>query len=133
MANLYKTTSQNLKSFSVYFYLRINGKNEYIFLIESDALDIDTKCISDLVCNIVKKINFKKINIKYEDNEFILSLKEYEKIDFYDNNYELRSWDKISHTPNYDCPCYSFTSMLDELIDEEFCFAVKNSSNIKFL
>ena len=52
---------------------------------------------------------------------------------FYDNNYELRSWDKISHTPNYDCPCYSFTSMLDELIDEEFCFVVKNTNNIKFL
>ena len=129
--NLYK--SDNLISFNVYFYLKINEKKEEIFLIESDDLNIDNQCVSDLIFNIVKKINSKKINIKYESNEFILSLKEYENIDLYNNNYELRQCNKISHIPKYDYPCFSPELMLDELIFNEICLLVKKSSNIKLL
>ena len=102
-------------------------------MIESDDLNIDNQCVSDLIFNIVKKINSKKINIKYESNEFILSLKEYENIDLYNNNYELRQYNEKSHIPKYDYPCFSPKSMLDELIFQEICLLVKKSSNIKLL
>ena len=131
--NLYDNNSENLNSFNVYFYYKINEKNENNFLIESDDLNIENQCVSDLIYNIVKKINSKKIIINFENNEFILSLKEYENIELYNNNYELRLYDKISHIPNYDNPCFSPELMLDELIAEDICFVVKKSSNIKLL
>ena len=131
--NLYENNSENLNSFNVYFYYKINEKNENNFLIESDDLNIENQCVSDLIYNIVKKINSKKIIINFENNEFILSLKEYENIELYNNNYELRLYDKISHIPNYDNPCFSPELLLDELIAEDICFVVKKSSNIKLL
>ena len=133
--NLYETEikSENLYSFNVYFCLKINDKIKDIFLIESDELNIDTQCVSDLISNIVKKINSKKIKINYENNEFILLLKEYDNNDFYYNNYELRSCDKMSHNPVYDCPCFSPTLMLDELISQDICFIVKKTNNIILL
>ena len=88
--NFYEDKSENLNTFNVYFYLKLNKKSENIFLIESDELNLDTQCVSDLIINIVKKINYKKIIINNENNEFILSLKEYENNDCYNNNYELR-------------------------------------------
>ena len=132
--NLYETEikSENLYSFNVYFCLKINDKIKDIFLIESDELNLDTQCVSDLISNIVKKINSKKIKINYENNEFILSLKEYENIDLY-NNYELRQYNKISHTPKYDYPCFSQELMLEEVISQEICLVVKKSNNIKLL
>ena len=131
--NLYENNSENLNSFNVYFYYKINEKNENNFLIESDDLNIENQCVSDLIYNIVKKINSKKIIINFENNEFILSLKEYENIELYNNNYELRLYDKISHIPNYDNPCFSPELLLDELIAEDICFVVKKSNNIKLL
>ena len=101
--------------------------------IESDELNIDNQCVSDLISNIVKKINTEKININYENNEFILSLKEYENINFYENNYELKPCDKISHIPKYDYPCFSSTSLLDEVVGQEISFVIKKTSNIKLL
>ena len=130
-ASLCEDKLENLNKFNVYFNLKLNEKNEIIFLIESDDLNIDTQCVSDLIFNIVHKINSKNININYENNVFLLSLKEYDNIDLYNNNYELRSCDKLSHAPKYDCPCFSSEIILDELIDREICFVVKNLSNIK--
>ena len=128
---LYETKSENLNSFNVYLYFKINGKNEDIFLIESAELNIDTQCVSDLISNIVQKINYQKIIINYENNEFILSLKEYKSIVLYNNNYEIRPFDRISNSPKYNCLSFSPTSMLDELISQEICFIVKKISNIK--
>ena len=128
---LYETESQNINKFIVHFYFRINEKNENTFQIESDELNIDIECVSDLISNIVKKINSQKIEINYKNNKFILSLKEYKNIDFYNNNYELRPFDKISHIPKYDCPCFSPTLLLDELNSQEICLVVKKLSNIK--
>ena len=132
-ASLCEDKLENLNKFNVYFNLKLNEKNEILFLIESDDLNIDTQCVSDLISNIVKKINSKKIKINYENNEFILLLKEYDNNDFYNNNYELRSCDKMSHNPVYDCPCFSPTLMLDELISQDICFIVKKTNNIILL
>ena len=131
--NLYENTSQNLISFNVYFNFRINEKIDNVFKIESDDLNIDTQKVSDLISDVIKKINAIKINIKYDSNEFILSLKEYENYEFYDNNYELKPCDKISHYCKYDCPFFPLTLKLYELIGQEICFIVKKTNNIKLL
>ena len=55
--NFYEDKSENLNKFNFYFYLKLNEKNENLFLIESDELNLDTQCVSDLIINIVKKIN----------------------------------------------------------------------------
>ena len=128
---MYEDKLENLNSFNVYFYLKINEKNENIFLIESDDLNIDNQCVSDLIFNIVKKINSKKIIINYENKELILFLKEYENIDFYKNNYEIRPYEKSSNSNKDNHLCFSPDSMLDELIGQEICLIVKNQNNIK--
>ena len=129
--SFFEDKSENLNTFNVYFYIKLNEKTENIFLIESDVLNLDTQCVSDLISNIVKKINSKKIIINNESNEFILSLKEYENIDLYNNNYELRQFDKISNTPKFDYSCFSQELMLEEIVSREICFVVKNTNNIK--
>ena len=131
--NLYESTSQSLNSFNVNVYLKINEKSEDIFQVDSDELDIDTQCVSDLISNIVTKINSKKIIINIENNELILSLKEYGNNDFYNDNYELRPFDKKSRCPKYGCLCFSPSSVLDELITQELCFFVKKPTNIVLL
>ena len=131
--NLYEDKSENLNKFNVYFNFRINEKSENIFLIKSDELNIDKQNVSDLISNIVKKVNSKKIIINNERKEFVLSLEEYENIDFYNNNYEIQTKDKISHTPKYNYLCLSQKSKLNELIGQELYFVVKKSSNIKLL
>ena len=129
-ANLYETKSENLNTFNVYFYLS-NEKSENTFLVKSDKLNIDTECVSDLIFNIIKKINSQKIEVNDKNNEYILSLKEYENIDFYNDNYELRPFMKIFHIPKFDCPCFSPKLLLNELITQEICLVVKKLSNIK--
>ena len=129
--SFYEDKSENLNTFNVYFYIKLNEKNEHIFLIESDELNLDTQCVSDLISNIVKKINSKNIIINYENNELILSLKEYENIDLYNTNYEIRQFNKISNTPKYDYSCFSPALNLGEVIEQEICFVVKKTSNIK--
>ena len=129
--NLFESNFDNFYIFNVYFYLKINEKTENTFMIESDALNINTQCVFDLISNIVKKINSKKINVNDENEDFILSLKENENIDFYNDNYEIRPYDKISHTPKFDYPSFSPKLILDELIEKEICFVVKKCGNIK--
>ena len=128
--NLYESTFQNLNSFNVNIYLKINEKREIIFQVDSDDLDIDTQCVSDLISNIVKKINSKKITIIFENNEFILSLKEYGNNDFYNDNYGLITYDKKSCIHKYDCSFFQLTLKLFELDTQGICFIVKKSSNI---
>ena len=133
ITNLYESTSEYLNSFNIYFYFKINEKTENIFEIKTDELNIDIQCVSDLISNIIQKINSQKISINLENNEFILSLKDYENIDFYNDNYELRPFDKKSRRPKYDCPSFSPSSVLDELITQELCFFVKKPTNIVLL
>ena len=129
--NLFESNFDNFYIFNVYFYLKINEKTENTFMIESDALNINTQRVSDLISNIIKKINSKKIIINNENNDFILSLKEYQDIDFYNDNYEIRPYDKKFHIPKYDERCFSLKLILDELIEKEICFVVKKCGNIK--
>ena len=49
----------------------------------------------------------------------------------YNNNYELRPCEKLSHAPKYNYPCFSPELMLGELTAQDICFVVKNINNIK--
>ena len=96
-------------------------------------MSINTRYVSDLILNIVKIINSQKIKISYKNNNFILSLKEYDNMDFYNNNYELRLYDKKSSRPKYDCSSFSPELKSDDLISKEICFVAKKPSNIKLI
>lgn len=120
----------NLFKFTVYFYFKINEKNEYIFPIESDYFDTNTQHIYELIYNIIQKINSEKIIINFNNNDFIISLKESEEKNFYINNYELRPSKKKTHLPKYDYPCYDSFTLLNNIISQRICFVVKNPKNI---
>ena len=102
-------------------------------MMKYDEINIDIQCVSDLIFNIIKKINSQKIKINDKNNESILSLKEYENIDYYNVNYELRLSDKITYMPIFDYPCFSPKLLLNELITQEICLVVKKLSNLNYL
>ena len=123
----------NMKIFEIFCYFKINKENEFIYSIQSDALNLRTQCLYDLIKNIIKKINESKITIEYNSLKYILSLKDCDDendIDFYINNYELRPCKKIKHIPNFDLPCYCPNLLLNNMVNEKISFSTKNPLNI---
>ena len=80
--------------------------------------------------NIIKKINEKKISIKHNSSEFILSLKEIDKD--VRNNYELRPCKKKTHKPKFDYPSYSLDAKLNGVLKDRVSFIAKKPENIIF-
>ena len=119
---------KNISKFRIYFFFKLNEKKEYIFPIESDTFDLDNQNVSDLIQNIIKKINDKKITINYNLKEFILLLNVSEKNIFID--YELRPCDPITHAPNNDDEPYSAKNKLNVIDAQEISFVSKNPINI---
>lgn len=123
----------NIKNFEIFCYFKINKENEFIYSIQSDALNLKKQCVSDLIKNIIKKINESKITIEYNSLKYILSLKDCDDendIDFYINNYELRLCKKRKNIPNFDLPCYCPNSILNNMVNEKISFTIKNPLNI---
>jgi len=123
----------NIKNFEIFCYFKINKENEFIYSIQSDALNLKTQYAYDLIKNIIKKINESKITIEYNSLKYILSLKDCDDendIDFYSNNYELRLYKKRKNIPNFDLPCYCPNSILNNMVNEKISFTIKNPLNI---
>lgn len=116
------------KKFKICFYFKI-GENENINVIEYDYFDIEKKHIYELLENLVKKINEKKISINYKDREYDLSLQESEEKNFYAENYEIRL-SKNNLSPKYDLPPFSSDINLKNMLNEKLCFIPKNQVNI---
>ena len=130
--NYYNT----LKIFDVFCYIKINQKNSFIFPIKSDLLNLKTQTVNDLIKNIVKKFNENKINIKLNDINYNISLKDCENENnknFYINNYELRQCKKKDCSPKFDLPYYSDKSLLKNISNEKLSFVVKDSVNIMII
>lgn len=111
--------------FDIYFSFKFNQK-EFIISIESDVFNVNQNNIEDLVKNTIKKINEK--NIFFQDNKinYILSLKDCEedsKEDFYQDNYELISYDKQITN-------YPFDLILNEVKTKKLNLLCKNMLNI---
>lgn len=122
------------KKFEVYFYIELNNTEHFIFPIESDLLNVNNQYISDLIKNIVKKINENSFIIKYNSTEFNLSLKENENDNedntFYINNYEVRLCKKKTLIPKFDLPNFSPNSLLSNIMNEKISFISKSPLNI---
>ena len=126
-----------LKKFEVYFFIKLDNKENFIFPIESDLLNINKQCISDLIKNIVKKINDNSFIVHYNSMEYLLSLKEcenyYDDNNFYINNYELRPCKKKTLLPKFDLPPFFANSPLLNIINEKISFITKNPLNIMLI
>ena len=122
----------NFKKFKVFFYFEFDEKYKYVFPIESDSFNIEKQCVQELIKNIVKIINNKKLIINYKSINYFVSLKDCEDSDleFYINNYELKPCKKKNDFPKNDLPNYSPTSSLKNIANEKISFISKNSLNI---
>ena len=134
LLNNIKKDYHKLKKYQVYFYLKLN-KDSFIFQIQSDFLNVNVQHVYDLIKNIVHKINEKKIIINFNNNNYIVSLKDVEdedddNINFYIKNYELRPCQKKNFMPKNDCPIFSSSSLLKNIENENISFICKNSLNI---
>ena len=123
--------------FEVYFYFTIEGK-EYIFPIQSDFFNINNQYTYELIKNIIRKINEKKIIINCNNIDYIISLKDLEDPedqnnndhDFYIKNYELKPCKKKNFLPKLDFPSLSPKSLLKNIEDKKLSFIIKNPLNI---
>ena len=125
----------NIKKFEILCYFKVN-KDEFTYSIQSDALNLKTQCVYDLIKNIIKIINESQITVEYNSLKYILSLKDCfdeNDIDFYIKNYELRLCKKRKNIPNFDLPCFYPYSLLNNIINEKICFSTKNPINILFI
>ena len=125
-----------LLKLEVYFYFTIEDK-EFIFPIQSDLFNINTQYIYELIENIVKTINDKNIIINYNNNDYIISLKDLENsedqnnnIDFYIKNYELKPCKKKDFHPKFDFPSFSPKSLLKNIENKKLSFIIKSPLNI---
>ena len=125
-------TMSNYKKFKVFFYFEFDENYKYVFPIESDSFNIEKQCVNELIKNIVKIINNKRLIINYKSINYFVSLKDCEDNDlnFYVNNYELKPCKKKNNFPKNDFPNYSPTSLLKNIANEKISFISKNSLNI---
>jgi len=129
-----QNNANKLNKYNIYFYLNINKDNIFIFPIQSDFFNVNEQYIHDLIKNIVKKINDKKFNIKYNSTDYIISLRDIDddedNMDFYTKNYELKACKKKNFFPKNDSPSYCPNSLLKNVENENISFISKNSLNI---
>ena len=78
----------NMKTFEIFCYFKINKENEFIYSIQSDALNLRTQCLYDLIKNIIQKINESKIIIEY--NSLTLFVKIFSHRNYYQKSYIKR-------------------------------------------
>ena len=125
----------NIKQFEIYFFLKLNNDIEYVFPIQSDYLNTKEKYGFDLIKNIIRKINDQNIVVEKNSVKYIISLKDNDfededNKDFYTKNYELKQCTEKSLKPKDHFPCYSQTSLLEDIINERISFVSKNDLNI---
>ena len=125
----------HLKFMKIYFYLKLNDKNEFIFPIESDYLNINKQYAYELINNIINKINNMPITINFSLKEYIISLKNSDNNskEFYTNNFELRFCHKKTLKPNYDLPAFSPNSLLADFHNERISFICNNKLYIMLI
>ena len=100
----------------IHFSILQLKKKEFVFQIKSDFFYLDKQYTYELIQNIVKKINGKKITINLDNIKYILSLKDIEdkegknNKDFYIKNYEFKQCNKDNFVPIKDSEAFSSKS-----------------------
>ena len=124
------------KQFKIYFYLSINENKDYVFPIKTDIFNIKKHCVSDLIRNIVKKINKKKLIININSINYTISLREFDEEnnnELYEQSYELKEWNKKDLKPINDAKEFASDLLLKEIINEKISFVSKNPINIMLI
>ena len=128
-----KMCINELNKYNVYFYFTIKDK-EFVFPFVSDIFNIYEDNVNKLIKNIVEKINEKRISIKVDNIDYIVSLKKCEESeneeDFYAKNYEIKPCKKKNFRPKLDSPSFSPKSLLKYIDNEKISFISKCPLNI---
>ena len=122
-----------IKAFNIYFYLYLNKDNIFNFKIRTCFFDINNQYVYELIKNVVKIINDKKICVQINKINYVISLKDIEdeeNMDFYMKNYELKFRNKKNYFPKDDLPCFSSSSLLNIIENNNISFISKNPLNI---
>ena len=118
-----------IKKFNVCFYLDLNKDNKYSFNFNTNEFNGGVYHIYNLIKYIVKKINDSNIIIKYNNDNYSVSLKDIdeENIEFYINNYEIKPFE---FWKKKDCQSFSPKEMIKSINEEKIIFFSKNPLNV---
>ena len=125
--------SNSIKKFNIYFHLAFNRDKKYIIYISTESFIINNTHVSELIEFIVHRINNANISIKYENIDYLISLKdteendEKEKFEFYNNNYEIKSYDYLTRNNTHS---YCSTDLLKSINEENIILSSKDELNI---
>ena len=118
-----------------FFYFKIKNK-DFIFQIKSDFFNLNDQYVYELLQNIVKKINEKNIIIIYDNNKYIISLKDCEENkegnnkNFYIKNYEFKPCNKNNFFPDVESENFPSDILLKNIDSKKINFMVKSPLNI---
>ena len=110
-----------------------NKDNIFNFKIRTCFFDINNQYVYELIKNVVKIINDKKICVQINTINYVISLKDIEdeeNMDFYMKIYELKLCSKKNYFPKDDLPCFSSSSLLNIIENDNISFISKNPLNI---
>ena len=126
-----------IKKFNIFFYFEFNKRKQFIIPISTESFNANNIHVIDLIKYIIYKINNSNIIVKYNDDDYSISLKdleddddEKEKLDFYNNNYEIKPyefWNKNNSTS------YCTSSLLSAINEENITFTSKNTLNVMIM
>ena len=127
-----------IKKFNIFFYFEFNKRKQFIIPISTESFNVNNIRVIDLIKYIIYKINNSNIIVKYNDDDYSISLKdledddddEEEKLDFYNNNYEIKPyefWNKNNSTS------YCTSSLLSTINEENITFTSKNTLNVMLM
>ncbi len=126
---------EKYRKFDVFFYFKIKNK-DFIVQIKSDFFNLNDQYVYELLQNIVKKINEKNIIIIYDNNKYIISLKDCEENkegnnkDFYIKNYEFKPCNKNNFFPDVESENFPSDILLKNIDSKKINFMVKSPLNI---
>ena len=123
-----------IKKFNIFFYFEFNKRKQFIIPISTESFNVNNIHVIDVIKYIIYKINNSNIIVKYNDDDYSISLKdleddddEKEKMDFYNDNYEIKPyefWTKNNSTS------YCTSSLLSTINEENITFVSKNTLNV---
>ena len=125
-----------IKKLNIYFYFAFNKNKKYIIHICSESFNANNFHVYELIEYIIHEINNSNISIKYNNNDYFISLKdieendEKEKFEFYSNNYEIKSYDFLTKNNTHN---YCSTSLLNSINEENIILLSKNLLNIMIM
>ena len=89
-----------MKKFNIFFFFEFNKRKQFLIPICTESFNINNINVIDLIKYVIYKINNSNIIVKYNDEDYSISLKdleddddEKEKLDFYIDNYEIKPYE----------------------------------------